>query len=172
MKKLLLSLTLVTLIFVYGCASNAVTSAKNMVLGKSGKSLDMLLNEHPLVEKGSVKWGLDGTTNAKSVVLQFRCFTVSKDVVQKHRIANPGGGYTTIMNDSLDNDRMERASSQLVTYKITFVVSGQTIRVIDANVDGQPLRGDASLDMFISNLEKPEKDYINFISAYNYVAGS
>jgi len=54
-----------------------------MVWGKSGKSVDELLNEHPLVEKGSVKWYLDDTTNPKTVILQFSCFTVSKELVKE-----------------------------------------------------------------------------------------
>jgi len=140
-----------------------VNSAKNMVWGKSGKSLDVLLNEHPLVEKGSIKWYFDDTTDPKTVILKFKSFNMSRESAKENLEKNKESLET--LSGAIDNERMEALIDRIIRkndYKITFVVGSQIVKVVDASIDSVPVAGDASFDTFVSNLERPEKDCVGF----------
>ena len=137
MKKILGAVLLLTCMS-FGCfATDVVKSAKEMVWGNSGKSLDRLLSEHPLVERSSIKWLFDDTTNSKAVILEFSCFTVSKELAIKWKAD----------------------SQQPSIWKITFLVGSQIVKVVSISVNGEPYDAER-FGMFVKNLERTQRDYI------------
>ena len=148
------------LLLVYGCAtSNMVDSAKNMVWGKSGKSLDALLNEHPLVEKDSIKWYLDDTVTPTEVMLKFTCVTASKEWTD-----TTWADMAEVNFDESYQYAIQEFASKPVRYEIIFVVGSQIVKVPRFIMNDKILIEPAFFNKFIANLERPEKDYIAFYS--------
>jgi len=146
------------LLSICACTPNMVDRAKNMVWSKLGKSLDVLLNEHPLVDKESVKWYFDDTTDPKTVILQFSCHDMTKEFTRKLAEEFYASGDEELIADSVN-----QMSSKITNYKITFVVGSKIIKVVDCEWPEKPMGKNLSFDTFISNLERPDKDYVGFV---------
>ena len=138
-----------------------VDIAKGMVWGKSGKSLNTLLKKHPLVEKDSIEWYLDDTTDPEMVVLEFSCSSQSREFARKvleRAYGDLKNGDPDVLETYIDLQIVKEK------YKIAFVVGSQIVKVTYILKDNEFLIPDKniSFDNFINNLERLEKDYISF----------